>query len=162
MSELDVRIVELPPVRVASIWGFGESPEAVAWEKLEAWATPRGLLDDPERHPIYGFNNPNPSAGSPNYGYELWLQIDQDMQPDGDARIVDFDGGLYAVTLCEVPTGNFEVIGETWKWLVAWREGSTYCCGNHQWLEKSVQIPQWGNLKPGLEFAMDLFVPISE
>lgn len=164
MNKLDVRIIRLEPMRVASIHGFGANPEEKAWQKLEEWAQPRKLFDDPAAHPIYGFNNPNPSAGSPNYGYELWLQVDADAQPDDGMQMVDFEGGLYAVTRCEVPVGNMEAIGATWKRLVAWYEQSKYSRGDHQWLEKSVLIPQWGNLasRPDLEFAMDLFLPIRE
>ena len=156
MSELDVRIVELEPIHVASFWGFGESPEHEAWEKLISWARPKGLLADPEKHPLYGFNNPNPSRGSPNYGYEVWIVVDPETESNGDAEMKDFDGGLYAVTRCEVPKGQFEVIGATWKKLVIWREDSKYKCGNHQWLEESLPL----NL-PDTEFVLDLYLPIS-
>ena len=164
MSKIDVEVVKLEPMRVASIWGFGESPEAEAWEKLETWARPKGLLDDPEKHPIFGFNNPNPSAGSPNYGYELWLVVGPEVEPKEETRVKDFDGGLYAVARCEVPKGEYDVIGVTWKELVAWREDSRYKCATHQWLEKSVQISQWDVPlnDPGIEFVMDLYLPIAE
>ncbi len=159
MSELDVRIVELPPMHVASFLGFGKEPESKAWEKLIPWARSRGLLDDPEEHPLYGFNNPDPSAGSPNYGYEVWIKVDPNLDPgDGEAaEMKSFDGGLYAVARCEVPKGDFEVIGKTWKRLVAWREGSRYQCGAHQWLEQSLVENH-----PELEFVLDLFLPIAE
>jgi DNA gyrase inhibitor GyrI len=157
MSELDVRIVKLEPMRVASLWGFGESPEAIVWEKIEAWARPKGLLDNPEKHPIFGFNNPNPSPASPNYGYELLIAVGPDVEPEDDVRILDFEGGLYAVTRCEVPTGSYEVIGETWRRLVAWREESKYKCGTHQWLEKTVP-----DELPGIDFVLDLYLPIAE
>lgn len=157
MSELDVRIVKLEPMRVASFWGFGESPEEKAWDKLLAWARPRALLDNPGQHRLFGFNNPNPSAGSPNYGYEVWIEVDPDAGPEGDARILGFDGGLYAVTRCRVPKGQFDVIGATWKNLVAWREDSQYKCGTHQWLEESLPIDL-----PDTEFVLDLYLPIAE
>ena len=157
MSELDVRIVKLDPMRVASFWGFGESPEAEAWEKALAWAEPRGLPDDPEKHPVFGFDNPGPSAGSPNYGYEVWIAVDPDAVPEGDARILGFDGGLYAVTRCEVPKGQLDVIGTTWKRLVTWREDSRYKCGTHQWLEESLPLDL-----PDTEFVLDLYLPIAE
>ena len=64
MSELDVRIVKLEPMRVASAHALGESPEHDAIEKLIAWAKPKGLLEDPEKHRVFGFNNPDPSPGS--------------------------------------------------------------------------------------------------
>ena len=159
MADLDVRIVELPPMRVASFWGFGREPEGIAWEKLLAWSRPRRLLDDPEAHPLYGFNNPDPSPGSPNYGYEAWISVDPATEPEEEAgvRILGFDGGLYAVTRCEVPKGDFDVIGKSWKRLVAWREDSPYRCGAHQWLEQS--LPE---TRPDLEFVLDLYLPIAE
>ena len=157
MSELDVRVVRLAPMRVASFWGFGKSPENEAWQQLLAWARPRGLLEHPEKHRLFGFNNPDPSAGSPNYGYEAWIVVGPDAEPEGDARILGFDGGLYAVTRCVVPTGRFDVIGVTWKSLVAWREDSRYKCGTHQWLEESLPMDL-----PGTEFVLDLHLPIAE
>jgi AraC family transcriptional regulator len=157
MNELDVRIVRLEPTRVASFWGFGESPENKAWEKLLAWARPRGLLDDLEKHRLFGFNNPCPSGGSPNYGYEVWIVVDPDTEPEGDARILGFDGGLYAVTRCVVPKGQFEVIGDTWRKLVTWREDSKYRCGTHQCLEESLPMDL-----PDTEFVLDLYLPIAE
>ena len=47
MSDLEVRIIKLEPMRLASFWGFGESPETIAWEKLISWAKPKGLLENP-------------------------------------------------------------------------------------------------------------------
>jgi AraC family transcriptional regulator len=157
MSDPDVRIVELTPMRVVSFLGFGESPEQLAWDKLIAWATPRGLLDDRNKHRLFGFNNPNPSAGSPNYGYEVWIVVDPKREAEADEKILDFEGGLYAVTECVVPKGDFDVIGATWKKLVAWREDSKYQCGAHQWLEES--LPE---SPPGTEFVLELYLPIAE
>ncbi len=158
MSDLDVRIVNLEPMYVASFLGFGESPEEIAFEKLNAWASPKGLLKDRENHRLFGFNNPNPSAGSPNYGYEVWIVIDPDEVESGeDVDIKEFQGGLYAVTECVVPKGFFDVIGQTWKALVAWREESKYRCGNYQWLEESLPISP-----PDTEFVLDLYLPITE
>ena len=156
MNKLDVRMVKLEPMRVVSVWGFGEQPEYIAWQKLEDWAKPKGLFNI-EKQNIYGFNNPDPSPGSPNYGYELWIEVGADVQPEGDVRINDFCGGLYAVTRCDVPKGDYEVIGATWKKLVAWREDSPYKFGSHQWLEKSVPVTS-----PDLEFALDLYMPLAE
>ncbi len=43
---MDVRIERLMPLRVASVRVISEAPERDAWEKLRAWAEPRGLLED--------------------------------------------------------------------------------------------------------------------
>ena len=47
MSEIEVRILKLEPMRVATVWGFGQEPEIIAYNKLDAWAGPKGLRDDP-------------------------------------------------------------------------------------------------------------------
>ena len=46
MSKLEVRIVTLEPMRVASAYGFGPSPEEIAWEKMLAFAKKKGFGDD--------------------------------------------------------------------------------------------------------------------
>jgi DNA gyrase inhibitor GyrI len=157
MSELDVRIVKLDPMRVASFLGFGPSPEDEAFKQLTPWAKDKGLLENVEKHRIFGFNNPNPSPGSPNYGYEVWIVIDPDMEVGKDVKSLEFGGGLYAVAQCIVPKGDFEVIGITWKKLVAWREDSKYKCSSHQWLEESIPTDL-----PDTEFVLDLYLPIAE
>jgi hypothetical protein len=86
MSQLDVRVVKLEPMRVACAYGFGKEPEAIAASKLDAWAKPRGFLDDLERHPTFGFDNPGPSPSSPNYGYELWMKVGPDARPKATLR----------------------------------------------------------------------------
>ena len=157
MSELEVRIVRVELMRVASVYGFGEEPESIAFSKLDAWAGPKGLRDDPQNHRVFGFNNPDPFPGSPNYGYEVWIEVGHDIEPEGEVRILGFDGGLYAVTRCEVPEGQYDIIGATWKKLVAWREHSKFEGGHTQWLEESIPT----NI-PGIEFALDLYLPIAE
>ena len=71
MEPIEVHIVQLAPMRVASAHGFGASPETLAWDKLTTWAKERGLWQDAAPRRFFGFNNPDPSPGSPNYGYEI-------------------------------------------------------------------------------------------
>ena len=110
MSDLDVRIVKLPPMRVACVNGFGEGPEGMAFDKMRAWAEAHHLLGKPYR--LFGYNNPDPSPGSPNYGYDVWITVDESVQADGDARIIDFPGGLYAVTRIEVKNPWDDIPGD--------------------------------------------------
>jgi AraC family transcriptional regulator len=156
MSELDVRITKLEPMRVASAHAYGGSPEQDAIEKLIAWAKPKGLLRDLEKQRVFGFNNPDPSPGSPNYGYEFWIEVGSDAEPEGEIEIKEFPGGLYAVTRCEVKNPWDDIPG-TWKRLVAWRENSKYRGANHQWLERHI-----GPLGSLGEFVLDLYLPIAE
>ena len=149
MSSEVVQIVNLEPLRVASAWGFGPEPESDAWQKLEAWARPLGLLEDVGRRRIFGFNNPNPSPGSPNYGYEYWLSVGSDLDLSDDRadgiRLLEFAGGLYAVLEVDpaVLGGNLgETIPRAWQRLDAWVAEHGYRHGTHQWLEEHTTAGQ--------------------
>jgi DNA gyrase inhibitor GyrI len=155
MGELNVRIVKLDPLRAARFHAYSASPEDDAWKKLVAWAEPRGMFQDRAAHRIYGFNNPNPSPGSPNYGYEFWITVEPGMEVEGGVEIVDFCGGLYAVAQSK----GLERIGLTWQELVRWRESSPYRHGTHQWLENNLSE---GTEVPPEELVLDLYLPITE
>jgi DNA gyrase inhibitor GyrI len=157
MEELEVRILTLPPMRVACINGFGESPEAQAFDKLKKWAIHHQLLGKPYR--LFGYNNPDPSPGSPNYGYDVWFTVVESVPSDEDVRIIEFPGGLYAVTRCEV-NNPWEDIPGTWQKLVKWMQASKYHQGQHQWLEEHIgPLDTMGGDTP---FTLDLYLPISE
>ena len=155
MSKLDVRIETLPPMRVVSAYGFGPEPEGIAAEKMAAFLKAKGLLDGyGSTIPHYGFNNPSPSSGSPNYGYEIWAVVPPEVEPEGDIRVVMFSGGLYAVTRFE----NLENIGRVWGELVKWRENSPYLEASHQWLEHLLNPLE----KDQAKYVFELYLPIKE
>lgn len=157
MSDMNVRIVNLPPMRVACVNGFGEGPEGIAFDKMKAWAQEHNLLEEPHR--LFGYNNPDPSPGSPNYGYDVWLTVGESLQADGEARIIDFPGGLYAVTRIEVKNPGDDIPG-AWQKLVKWMESSKYRHGRHQWLEEHIgPLAEMGGDQP---FTLDLHLPIME
>jgi len=153
MSELEVRVITLEPMRVASAYGFGEQPETQAWTKILAWASSQGY-EDFNKHRFFGFNNPNPSPGSPNYGYEQWMTVAAEPEGNEEIEIMEFSGGLYAVTRSE----GLQHITENWMKLAIWREESKYQEAHHQWLEEC--------FTPGAErwedFVFDLYAPIVE
>ncbi|GMQ78181.1 MAG: hypothetical protein BMS9Abin02_0680 [Anaerolineae bacterium] len=154
MKELSVRIVQLDPMLIASASGYGESPEPIAWDKILNWANSEGLLGRDKDVRFFGFNNPDPSPGTPNYGYEQWMTVPQNVSGDDEITVKDFSGGLYAVAHCE----SLVVIGERWKQLVAWREDSVYHQAHHQWLEELLSPPD----TPHEQLVFDLYLPIAE
>jgi AraC family transcriptional regulator len=153
MVTLDVKIVKLEPMRVICFNGFGESPEELAFEQLFAWAKTHG-----KNGRVFGYNNPNPAPGSPKYGYDAWMVVDQVVQAESEARIIDFPGGLYAVTRCEARK-PWEDIPNTWQKLVRWRESSRYRGASHQWLEEHIE-PQ--TAADDIQFTLELYLPIKE
>ncbi|MEN6410490.1 MAG: GyrI-like domain-containing protein [Anaerolineaceae bacterium] len=164
MSEIEVRMVRIDPMRVARANGFGREPEGIAWEKLTHWAAKKGLLEDVHAHRWFGFNHPEPMPGSPNYGYEQWMTVGADVTAGDKVDLLDFSGGLYAVTCTKLSH-----IGQTWRQLVTWVEGSPHTPGRHQWLEECLN-PEVFIRSSGEELApidpeellFDLFFPLVE
>ena len=122
MSLKDVRIVNLPAMRIASALGYGTEPENQAAGMIVEFAKKIGLTPGDSRYRTFGFNNPNPSPGSPNYGYELWLVVGPDVQAEPPITIKDVPTSKYAVTRF---TG-LSNIGTVWRELVTWFEDSPY------------------------------------
>jgi DNA gyrase inhibitor GyrI len=157
MEQLEIRIITLPPMRVACVNGFGQGPEGQAFDKMKAWLKAHDLLGKPARQ--FGYNNPDPTPGSPNYGYDVWVTLDESIKADGDAHIIDFPGGLYAVTRCEVKNPGAD-IPATWQKLFKWMQASRYHQGRHQWLEEHLgPLEEMGDNN---YFTLDLYLPISE
>jgi DNA gyrase inhibitor GyrI len=152
--ELEVRIVRLEPLHVAWTNGFGPSPESIAWDRLLNWIDAKNILGDGQPHRFFGFNNPSPTPASPNYGYDVWITVDESVKPEGEIHLYDFPGGLYAVTRCRGVEGIFP----TWQKLVAWQANSRYKSAHHQWLEEHLN-PREADME---KFTLDLYLPIAE
>jgi DNA gyrase inhibitor GyrI len=154
-TNLDVRIERLEPMRVATVHAMSETPERDAWEKMRVWAEPKGLFHDMEKHPVYGFNNPNPTSKSKEYGYEFWMAIAPDVETGGEIGVVDFPGGLYAVTTFKLygdPKGN---VIDVWKRLWEWVQSSAY-----EWRETHELEKLHNPLGAEKEAVLDLYLPV--
>jgi DNA gyrase inhibitor GyrI len=154
MAALDVRIIELPVLRVASTYGFGASPEMTALEHMRQFLLSAGLWKDVETLQLYGFNNPDPEPDNPEYGYEQWVVVPEDVKGTDQIEIKSFSGGLYAVSRCEGTPNIYRV----WHELQSWQKVSSFDAGAHQWLERWIN-PTQGWLSAG-EMVMDLYLPI--
>lgn len=122
MPLTEVRIVDLPPMRVASALGYGRDPEDQAAGKIARFAHAIGLHPGAPGYRAFGFNNPNPSPGSPNYGYECWLVVDPAVEAEPPIEIKRVPAGKYAVTRCV----GLQHIGQRWRSLSVWVEDSPY------------------------------------
>jgi DNA gyrase inhibitor GyrI len=152
MNSLNVRIERLEPMRVASVKVVSENPESEAWEKLKAWAEPRGLLKDSVRHPVFGFNNPNPSRDRKEYGYEFWIRVGPDVASEGPVEVKEVAGGRFAVV-----THRGYPSPQIWKQLWDWVQSSGY-----RW-RKAHELERIHNLlAPENEVMFDLYLPIED
>lgn len=163
MENIDVRFLELPAMNIVSFHGFGAEPEGIALSAMFEWAAKHEYFQL-ENTRCFGFNNPDPTPGSSNYGYEVWLLIPERLSVE-DRPVQLFSGGLYAVTNCSGKVEEAEsFIPSTWKKLVEWVENSPYQMGKHQWLEE--QLPLEGISLPEMyttgRLNLDLFLPIQK
>lgn len=161
MAGIKARIINLDPMMVASVHAVGRNPERAAWKKMEEWAGPLGLLDNLEEHPVFGFNNPNPSPDSNEYGYEFWLAIDAEIETGPGVELKEFEGGRYAVARCtlfdELKSEFFRREGylESWKKLDDWVKDNQLTQGSHQALEKPIDPNATEE-----DLVLDLYYPI--
>jgi len=138
---------------VAAVLATGPAPEVEAFQRLRQWAAPKGLFAEPERHPVFGFNNPSPSPGKPEYGYELWLRVDAPDPSETAVVFKLFEGGLFAVTACAL-CGEPGIM-ETWRLLWEWAQTGPYRWRRAQELEK-VLNPE----APEDRLMLELYLPV--
>jgi len=154
--DLDVHIERLPPMRVAWVRAVSHRPERDAWQLLSAWAKPAGLLDDPEAHPVFGFNNPGPSAGEQEYGYEFWIAVDDRTQPPAGVGLKDFEGGAYAVASCRL--AGIPSVLEHWRALLRWVHTS-----EHAWRRTAHELERIRNpFAAEPDIVLDLCLPVED
>jgi len=161
MHKFPVEIKSLPTMKVASVRAISQTPENDAKAILDKYIKKHNLMDDPESHPIFGFNNPDPTPGHKEYGYEFWIKIDSIAETEADVIIKEIPSALYVVKECnlfdESNSEFFKAHGflESWSQLSQWVKESDYQEGSHQGLEKA--------LNHGAEFEdlqLELYMPI--
>ena len=150
----EVRIVTLEAMRVASTRTISVQPESDGWNKLKPWATKKGIFDDEENHPIFGFDNPGPHEKDEanRYGYEHWIKVDNSTVVDGEFTIREIPAQKYAVLRCK----GVENIGKKWKELVSWRSRSKY---EHECANCVEKIVDRNAMGPD-DLILDLYLPI--
>ena len=108
-------------------------------------------MDEKSGTKIFGFNNPNPTPGKEEYGYEVWITVNG-MDDTGDDRIKikKFAGGKYALL-----STNVKEVGDAWKKFGEWVKESEYDYGTHQWLEEMVSFNETEE-----DIGLTLYMPI--
>jgi DNA gyrase inhibitor GyrI len=159
MADLEVRIVRLEPLEVAYSLAYGLEPEGEAWAQILGWAQARRLPVGGGQARCFGFNNPEPAPGTPNHGYEQWLEVEAGVEPGEGVKRKTFAGGLYAVSRCR----GVGQLYPTWQALVAWREDSPYQPAYHQWLEECLNPEILLAGAPDYEqLVFDLYLPVAK
>lgn len=155
MKTQDIQIIRLGPMRVASIMAHGTFPEKEAWRKLIAHRDLKNLINNRNEHPVFGFSNRQPSGVSSEFDYEIWVKTGPEFEPEEPLPIIDFPGGLYAVTRCLIGDIDYLKRYRKWKNLINRCKNKEFRPGYHQSLEKFINLDsEFQNL------VLDLYYPI--
>lgn len=118
---MDVRIETVPVMRVAFVRHTGPYCDAgPAWQRLMAWAGPRGLFGPQTK--MLGVCHDDPDVTPPDkIRYDACVTVDARLQPEGDVGVQEVGGGEYAVTTHH---GPYETLSQTYtqfcgEWLPA-------------------------------------------
>lgn len=154
-ENLTVNFKRLKKMRVVSFHAISKSPEMEAISKLTNWAEKNQIPIDNVNHPTFGFNNPSPTPGKDEYGYEIWLKVDSDFKSDDDEIVIkDIPGAYYAVTT----SWQLSTISRDWKNLVRWAKEHEYD------IRKDIPCLERAHVQ-GVsedELVLDLYLPIKE
>lgn len=157
----DIRIINLPRMTFASYCVISETPENDCWKMMNKLIKDFSLQSKPGfRH--FGFNNPDPTPGKTEYGYEMWVVVPEDFKVPEPFVRKDFPGGLYAA----LPT-YMTIIGERWGELFNWAQNNDnyeldWDKGNMRGeLEECIDYNMFNsNELPDSEKQLDLLLPV--
>lgn len=159
---MEVRIDRLETLRAANTHVISGSPEEDAWNKMRVWAMPRGLFKKGSGTRVFG-RNTYPTNEPEPHGYEFFLTVDPDLEPENDIDVKEIPGGLYAVLRFK----NLNIIGDAWNRLFTWIEESEYehvgwRKSEHGWVDGYEEnLDPFGGLSPE-EWVFDLWVQLKE
>lgn len=106
VEDMDVSIEELPKTKVVFARHVGPYAECgKAWEKVCAWAGPKGIFGPDTR--TVGVCHDDPEVTPPEkIRYDAALTVTRDVAPEGDIGVQEIGGGEYAVTVHQGPYEN--------------------------------------------------------
>jgi DNA gyrase inhibitor GyrI len=121
MTQFEVRIEQLDPMRVVVFRGYSLAPEREAQQQAAAFAEEKGLVDEKGHMKTFGFNKPAPWVTTEDaYGYELWVLVPPELDLPPYLLVKEFPGVKCAVTSIE----KLADIGAAWEHLYHWVNGS--------------------------------------
>lgn len=162
---LAVRIVELPPMRLAFLRNVGPYEEAYStWAKLLWWAWRRGRLH--QNTQFYGLSYDD-SLITPDrlQHYDAAIVVEDNFQGDGAILAQTIEGGLFATTTV---IGSYEDYDRVWNtFCFQWFPQSGYALGGLYGLDRYNPPQGWSGGPLTLiaaalrELHVDLHMPIA-
>jgi AraC family transcriptional regulator len=156
-DDMQVRIIEMEPLRVAYFRGIGTySPATIGplFQKLMAWAGPRGICGPASQIMGVCWDDPGITP-EPRCRYDACITVAPDFQDDGRVSLQLLPGGRYAVRHCEFVCQGFE---KAWEELMTdWLPTSGYQPDDRPNLEFYYND---GNRDPENKWIMDIWLPV--
>ena len=153
---MDVAIVTLPPVRIATLRKIGPYGPEIGrfWgEVVTPWLERQGLLGEP----TYGIALDDPSTTPPqDCRYDAGVEVGEDYAAPAGTAITVLPGGTYAVA---------QFAGQAWEIPAAWQTlfrewlpASGYTCDARPCME---YYPRNWRMEADGSFACELRMPVS-
>ncbi len=149
MKSSEIRVLQLEPLRLATLLGSGRTPERSAWRALLDWARQNGCLETTPAPRFFGYDV---WRTKDTHDYRVMMTISADHRRDSTIDIMTLPGGMYAVQRVR-GIGN---IPQAWQQLDDWLTDSDYQLGHHQWLEEHIAFIDL----PDEEYVLDLYLPL--
>lgn len=159
---MKVRIDRLETMRAAHINVLSKTPEEDAWNKMEAWAKPIGLLEKDIGTRVFG-RNTYPNDNPEPHGYEFFLTVGRDIETEGDIDISQIPGGLYAVLQFK----GLDNMRNAWEYLWNWIKENEYehigwQKSEYGWCDGFEEHTNWHEGLLPNEWIFDLWVQLKE
>jgi len=153
---MDVSIISKEPIRVACIRAVGPYMDSSrqAWERMVAWAGPRGLFGPRTR--FIGVGQDSPGTTAPELlRYDACISVGPEVETDGEAFVTELPGGEYAAM---VHKGPYEGLEKTYMWLYGvWLPGSGRVSAGRPGYEVYLNTP---DRTPPEELLTEINVPL--
>lgn len=150
MNSPDIRILQLRPLRVASIIGSGAKPETDGWHALITWARAHDYLNVAPKPRFFGYDV-NKATGE--HLYCVMMTVGLHVQSDKIVKVTEIPGGLYAVARVQ-GTKN---IPDAWIALEEWvKHSHSFRISSHQCLEEHLHFID----REEEDFEVELMLPI--
>jgi AraC family transcriptional regulator len=156
-NEVEVRIEEMPAVRAAYVRRQGEYyiSACQAWDKLCAWAGPRGLLDG--RRMLFSISHDDPSVTeAAKLRYDACIEIGPTLAVDDAVGVVELPARRVAKARYEGPGRG--IMGAYASFYGEWLPKSGFVPGEAPPIE--VYYPEQGNAPERDHFVMDICMPV--
>ncbi len=152
---MQVQIKKLQPIRVLFARHIGPYSECGGtWDKLLAWAGPRGLLGPGTR--FLGVCHDDPEVTPPEkVRFDACITVDKDVKGDGEFGIQVIAAGDYAMT---THFGPYEKLNQTYAALCGrWLPRSGYDLRSTPGFEEYLNDP--GSTDPK-DLITDIYIPL--